>query len=105
MLKPCAFIQAVFAPNLHNPRPPSPALQIRGAPSPAIHLFDPIYAEKRKKVHFVWCKLHLTLLSSAEFCKSRVEKREKTSKIDPNSTLFEPFSALFRHFFRSLSIR
>jgi hypothetical protein len=52
-----------------------------------------------KKLHFVWCKCNLTLLSSAYFLQSRVEK---TQKNDQKSTLLAPFQSFFRFFWALL---
>jgi hypothetical protein len=64
---------------------------------PYIRLNGSISAFKSKKAHFVWCKVHLTLLPSAEFPKVASKKREKTSQNDPDSSLFGGFSGLFQH--------
>ena len=50
-----------------------------------------------KKVHSIWCNVFLTLLLSAKFCKSRVEK---TRKDRPKSTFSGPFMAKSATFFR-----
>jgi hypothetical protein len=91
-----SVLEAFFAPNLQNPKTAlaSPLVSATFYSS-YIRLKDPVLPTMQKKVHFVWCKVYLTLLSSEEFCESRVEK---TSSLRVKSTLFGPFLAFFSHF-------
>lgn len=89
--------QAFLAPDSHNSKLSSVASNLREGPSPYVRFFQPVLYEKQKKTHCVWCKVHLTLLSSAQICKSRVEKTRKNEQNRPEFDLFRPFSGLFRH--------
>ncbi len=65
----------------------------------------PFLLKTRKKVHFVWCKVHLTRLSSTYFCKSRVEKTRKNEANRPEFDPFRAFFGLFQAFSGTISIR
>ena len=92
--------QAGFTPDLHKSKP------LRRASISVLILrqlfasMAPFSPKKRKKVPCVWCKIHLTILSSTEISKNRVEKTRKNKqnrpKFAPSQGFFGPFSCLFQ---------
>lgn len=92
--------QAGFTPDLHKSKP------LRRASISVLILrqlfasMAPFSPKKRKKVPCVWCKIHLTLLSSTEISKNRVEKtrenKQNRPKFAPSQGFFGPFSCLFQ---------
>ena len=76
------------------------ALQSRSFHLPSILFFGPVSAKNQKKLHLIWCKVHLTPLSSTELRKIRVAKTRKNEQKRPQFDAFR----LFRAFYSTLSL-
>jgi hypothetical protein len=95
--------QAILAPDSHNSKPSSPAPESPRRPISLCSLFWARFSRKTKKDASILVQYAPNYFGiNEDVRKIASEKRGKTSKIDPNSTFFDPFRAfsgtfLLRH--------